>query len=92
MELYRYNKVLNVWNDQEKLHTASVALLAMSKNTNFDIILHAHLTAMVGVLNLYLDPALQYTWREASVMDSKVEGKTVNHACSGITPHYVEPS
>ena len=75
------DKALNVWNDPEKLHTASVALQALSKNKNFDIILRARLTGMVGVLNLYLDPDLQYTWREASVMVSKVEAKGVNHAC-----------
>ena len=33
-------KALNVWNDREKLHTASVALLALSKNTHFDVIPH----------------------------------------------------
>ena len=73
------NKVLNIWNDQEKYHTTSVALLAMSKNKDFDIIWHTQVMGMVGVLNLYLDPVLQYTWREASVMVSKVEGKTENH-------------
>jgi len=35
---------------------------------------------MVGVLNLYLDPAVQYTWRKASVIVSKIERKGVNHA------------
>ena len=52
----------------------------MSKNTNFDVILQVHLTGMVGVLNLYLDPAVQYTWRKASVIVSKIERKGVNHA------------
>ena len=73
------DKALNVWNDPEKLHTASVALLAMSKNNNFDIILCACLTGLVGVLNIHLDPSLQNTLREASVMVSKVEAKGVNH-------------
>lgn len=52
----------------------------MSKNTNFDAILHARLTGMVGVLNIYLDLHLQYTWRKASVMVSKIKGKGGNHA------------
>jgi hypothetical protein len=78
--LTRADKALDVWKDQERLQSACVALSAMSKNTNFDVILRACLTGMVGVLNLYLDPVLRYTWRSASVMVSKIEGKGVNHA------------
>ena len=74
------DKALDVWNDWDRLQRASVTLSAMSRNTNFDAVLCAHLTGMVGVLNIYLDPDLQYTWRKASVMVSKVEGKGVNHA------------
>ena len=74
------DKALDVWNDWDRLQRASVTLSAMSRNTNFDAVLRAHLTGMVGVLNIYLDPDLQYTWRKASVMVSKVEGKGVNHA------------
>jgi hypothetical protein len=78
--LTRADKALDVWKDRERLQSACVALSAMSKNTNFDVILRARLTGMVGVLNLYLDPVLRYTWRSASVMVSKIEGKGVNHA------------
>jgi len=35
---------------------------------------------MVGTLNLYLDPQLSYTWREASLIASKSQGHGVNHA------------
>ena len=73
------DKALDVWNDREKLQSASVAIfLAMRQNTNFDVILHTCLTRMIGVLNLYLDPDLSYIWRKASVMVSKIEGKGVN--------------
>ena len=74
------DKALDIWNDQDRLQRSSVTLSALSKNTNFDAILRARLTGMFGVLNLYLDPDLQYTWRKASVMVSKIEGKGVNHA------------
>ena len=73
------DKALDVWNDREKLQSASLALLAMSKNTNFDVILCTCLTGMIGVLNLHLDPDLTYTWRKALVKVSKIEGKGVNH-------------
>ena len=37
---------------------------------------------MVGVLNLFLDPGLLYTWREASMIVAKAQGHGSNHACS----------
>ncbi|KIJ44951.1 hypothetical protein M422DRAFT_251574 [Sphaerobolus stellatus SS14] len=35
---------------------------------------------MVGTLNLYLDPSLSFTWREASVLASKAANHGVYHA------------
>ncbi|THU75878.1 hypothetical protein K435DRAFT_706193 [Dendrothele bispora CBS 962.96] len=35
---------------------------------------------MVGTLNLYLDPELSYTWREASLISAKAQGHGVYHA------------
>jgi hypothetical protein len=37
---------------------------------------------MIGVLNLFLDPRLQYTWREASMIVAKAQGHGPNRACS----------
>ncbi|KAH9014045.1 hypothetical protein EDB85DRAFT_2157659 [Lactarius pseudohatsudake] len=79
-ELTRTDRALNVWDDRENLRKACVPLLVMSKSPNFDALLRARLTGMVGVLNLYLDPALQYTWRRASELVSKIEGKGANRA------------
>ncbi|KAH9020181.1 hypothetical protein EDB85DRAFT_2153229 [Lactarius pseudohatsudake] len=78
--LTRADRALNVWDDRESLQKACAPLLVMSKSTNFDALLRARLTGMVGVLNLYLDPAVQYTWRRASEIVSKIEGKGMNHA------------
>jgi hypothetical protein len=36
---------------------------------------------MVGVLNLYLDKGLHYTWRNVSEMVAKIEGQGVKCAC-----------
>lgn len=38
------------------------------------------MTGMVGVLNLYLDPELSYTWREASLVTAKSQGHGICHA------------
>ena len=35
---------------------------------------------MVGTLNLYLDPEASYTWRQTSLVTSKVQGHGVHHA------------
>ncbi|KAH8979873.1 hypothetical protein EDB92DRAFT_1954569 [Lactarius akahatsu] len=74
------DRALNIWDDRECLQKACAPLLVMSKSMNFNALLRARLTGMVGVLNLYLDPALQYTWRRASEIVSKIEGKGMNRA------------
>jgi hypothetical protein len=55
-------KSLDLWKDQSMLLRAWVALVDKSCNLQLDVTLWAHLTGMVGVLNLYLDKGLQYTW------------------------------
>lgn len=45
-----------------------------------DVLFRGRLTGMVGTLNLYLDPQLSYTWREASLITSKSQGHGVSHA------------
>jgi hypothetical protein len=35
---------------------------------------------MVATLNLYLDPELSYSWRDASVIAVKASGRGANHA------------
>ena len=35
---------------------------------------------MVGTLNLYLDPNTSYTWRDASLVTSKIQGHGIHHA------------
>ena len=37
---------------------------------------------MIGVLNLFLDSELLYTWREASMVIAKAQGHGSTHACS----------
>ena len=72
---------LEPWNDRAALSRALSALTDKSSDAKLDVFLRAHLTGMVGVLNLYLDPSLQYTWRGALEMVSKVQGCGVSCAC-----------
>jgi hypothetical protein len=44
------------------------------EKSSLDIVFRAHISAMIGVLNLFLDPELSYTWREASMVVAKAQG------------------
>jgi hypothetical protein len=49
-------------------------LAVKAKDPKLDVTFRARITAMVGTLNLYLDPELSYTWREASLIAAKSQG------------------
>jgi hypothetical protein len=68
-------KCLELWNDREALSRARAALVDKSRDSRLGIVLRARITGMLGFLNLYLDPSLQYTWRKASAMVAKVQGR-----------------
>jgi hypothetical protein len=75
-------KQLEGWMDQEALAKALPKLAEKSHNSRLDLILCAHLTGMVRVLNLYLDPQLKSSWTNASMMVAKVEGHGMKHTCN----------
>jgi len=66
--------------DFPKLSQALGKLVLSSKDKHLDVVLRSRITAMVGTLNLYLDPEASYTWRQASLVTSKVQGHGVHHA------------
>jgi hypothetical protein len=68
------------YKDLPKLRRACTALTVKAKDKKLDITFRGRLTGMVGTLNLYLDPQLSYTWREASLISSKSQGRGINHA------------
>ena len=74
--------VLNQINykDLLNLRCARAELSVKAKDKKLDVFFRARITGMVGTLNLYLDPQLSYTWREASLIASKSQGHGVNHA------------
>jgi len=74
------DKELDLWRDFERLRCASVVLATQSKDPSLDALLRTRLTGMLGVLNLYLDPALHYTWREASLVVAKMQGWGEKHS------------
>ena len=54
-------------------------LTVKSKDKKVDVVLQARVTAMVGTLNLYLDPEVSYSWQQASLVVSKSQGHGVYH-------------
>lgn len=67
-----FDRALDLWKDHERLEKACTPLMAKTKDPHVDVLLQTCLTGMLGVLNLYLDPALQYTLREASLIIARI--------------------
>jgi hypothetical protein len=74
------DRALDLWNDRVALHAACTKLTGMCKDKSWDIVSCARITAMVGVLNLYLETELCYTWRKASLVVAKAQGQGTMHA------------
>lgn len=70
--------ILN-YKDFPALRRARAKLSIKAKDKNLDVIFRARITSMVGTLNLYLDPELAYTWREASLIVAKSLGTGVRN-------------
>jgi uncharacterized protein (DUF1499 family) len=62
------------YKDFPALHHAKAKLDVKAKDTKLDITFRSRIASMVDTLNLYLDPELSYTWREASIIVAKSLG------------------
>ena len=62
-----------------KLWRAHAKLAVKSKDPKLDVTFCCCITSMVGTLNLYLDPKLQYTWQEASLVVTKSMGTRIKN-------------
>ena len=68
--------------DHAVLQAAQAALSLMARQKNLDAVLQGRVVAMVSLLNLYLDGSLGYSWRRASEVVAKSEGRGVTCAQS----------
>jgi len=68
------------YKDFEKLSRAWVELSRKVKDPKLAVVLRFRVVSMVGTLNLYLDKTLLYTWRQASELASKAQGRGTSHA------------
>jgi hypothetical protein len=69
-----------VLGDRSKLQEASTQLTKEAKRNDLDVIIRAHVVAMIGLLNIYTDENLGYSWRKASEVVAKTQGRGTNHA------------
>ena len=68
------DKALDLLRDHAALSRARETLTLRSQDKLLDVIFRARISAMAGVLNIFLDPDLPYTWRKASMVVAKAQG------------------
>ncbi|KAF9064863.1 hypothetical protein BDP27DRAFT_1467596 [Rhodocollybia butyracea] len=66
--------------DWPALHKAAEALTLRSRDKKIGVVLHTQISAMLGALNLYLDQYTKFTWKQASFLAARSQGKSVSHA------------
>ena len=59
---------------KKKLQKVSTQLTMETKRGDLDVIILAHVTAMIGLLNIYTDDNLAYSWRRESEVVAKMQG------------------
>lgn len=76
------DNALGYLRDRTALRTAREQLIVMVDDKKMDGVLRGRILAMVGVLNLFLDEGLGYTWRRASLIVAKSQSHGVARARS----------
>ena len=63
-----------LYNHTALLKARESLVLQSQDKLSLDVVFWAHISAMVGILNLLLDPKLLYSWREALIIVTKAQG------------------
>jgi hypothetical protein len=67
--------------DLPALHRAKAELMVRHKKKDLDLFFQARVTSMIALINLFLDPELDYGWIECSRLATTAAGKgSVSHA------------
>jgi hypothetical protein len=74
------DSTLQILDDQSKLQLVSVQLTKESKRDDLDVIVWARVAVIVGLLNIYTDENLSYSWRRSSQFVAKIQGRKTSHA------------
>ena len=73
---------LDLLRDRAVLLQAQKRLTLQSQDKALDVVFRARISAMIGILNIFLDTELPYTWRKASMIVAKAQGHGETRACS----------
>ncbi|KAJ7059975.1 hypothetical protein C8F01DRAFT_1084402 [Mycena amicta] len=68
------------YQDFPALRRAAAQLSLLSKDKKHDVVFRTRLVAMQGTLNIYLNPAFNYTWRQASILIAHSQGLATHQA------------
>jgi hypothetical protein len=74
------DRALSVLRNRAALSEAQEMLLQKSQDKSLDVVFRARVCAMLGVLNLFLDQDISYSWRKASMVVAKAQGHGVARA------------
>ena len=70
---------LKLLGDHPKLWEACMQLTNEEKRGNLDVIIRARVAVMVGLLNIYTDDRMGHSWKSASEIVAKMQGRGKNH-------------
>ena len=73
---------LNLLHNCDMLSRAWESLQRKSQDKSLDVVFQARISATAGVLNIFLNPELPYTWRGASMIVAKAQGHESSHVHS----------
>ena len=62
------------------LRQSKAALEVKHKKNDLDLFFRAQITNMIALINLFLDPQLDFGWIESSELAAKAAGRGINHA------------
>jgi len=71
---------LHILCDHSKLQEASAELTKELKKGDLDVLVCVCVTAMIGLLNIYTDQNLKYSWKRALEVVAKTQGSGMNRA------------
>jgi len=74
------DNVLDLLCDQAALSKGQERLLQSQDKLLLDVVFQAHISAMIGVLNIFLNLKLSFTWRELLIVVAIAQGHGV--ACA----------
>ena len=72
--------IFQLIGDHSRFREASIQLTKDAKQGDLDEMVWAGIAVMIGLLNLYTDEKIRYSWITASEIIAKTQGRGMDHA------------